>query len=182
MHWTRHPEFVTTTKLYVTLFLWFGYAILFFLRVGNRLYGSKFAKASIALFCLAILSLSFVNSKSRKRKVRLLHLPHCLRLFRNDSRSLEFLHLLGSSHRVADLAARERISLPPDAIDDFYQGLEGLPGLQECLILNTCNRTEIYGASEANFAPESLHDYLSNFRKIEPEFLAAIPTFTAGSR
>ena len=66
MHWTRHPEFVTTTKLYVTLFLWFGYAILFFLRVGNRLYGSKFAKASIALFCLAILSLSFVNSKSKK--------------------------------------------------------------------------------------------------------------------
>ena len=68
MHWTRHPEFVTTTKLYVTLLLWFGYAILFFLRFGNRLYGSKFAKASIALFCLAILSLSFVNSKSKKQE------------------------------------------------------------------------------------------------------------------
>ena len=81
------------------------------------------------------------------------------------------LHLLGSSHRVADLAARERISLPPDAIDDFYLGLEGLPGLHECLILNTCNRTEIYGASEENFAPECLHDYLSDFRKIDPEFL-----------
>ena len=81
------------------------------------------------------------------------------------------LHLLGSSHRVADLAARERISLPPDAIDDFYLGLEGLPGLHECLILNTCNRTEIYGASEENFAPECLHDYLSDFRQIDPEFL-----------
>ncbi|HAY75319.1 MAG TPA: glutamyl-tRNA reductase, partial [Opitutae bacterium] len=81
------------------------------------------------------------------------------------------LHLLGSSHQVADLAARERISLPPEAIDDFYLGLEGLPGLHECLILNTCNRTEIYGASGTNFAPESLHDYLSDFRKIEPEFL-----------
>ena len=81
------------------------------------------------------------------------------------------LHLLGSSHRVADLAARERISLPPETIDEFYNGLEELPGLQECIILNTCNRTEIYGASEANFAPESLHDYLSDFRRIEPEFL-----------
>ncbi|HAY75320.1 MAG TPA: hypothetical protein DCY32_06575 [Opitutae bacterium] len=69
MHWTRHPEFVTSTKLYVTLLLWLGYAILFFMRMGNHLYGSKFAKVSIALFCMAIISLSFVNSKSKKPQI-----------------------------------------------------------------------------------------------------------------
>ena len=54
------------------------------------------------------------------------------------------LFLLGSSHRVASLEERERISLPADSIDDFYKGLQVLPGLKESLVLNTCNRTEIY--------------------------------------
>lgn len=81
------------------------------------------------------------------------------------------LHLLGSSHQVADLSAREQISLPPESIDDFYQGLGQITGLNEYLLLNTCNRTEIYGATEGSFSFDSLRQYLSNFRKIEPEFL-----------
>ena len=31
------------------------------------------------------------------------------------------LILLGSSHQVADLSAREKISLPAESIDDFYK-------------------------------------------------------------
>ena len=82
------------------------------------------------------------------------------------------LFLLGSSHQVADLAARERISLPADSIDAFYNGLGQIEGLDEYLLLNTCNRTEIYGASRENFSIESLLSYLSKFRKLEPEFLS----------
>jgi hypothetical protein len=72
MHWLRQPEFVTTTKLIITLALWLGYTLLFFLRMGNRLFGSRFAKSCIALFFIAILSLSFVSSKSEKTKASLL--------------------------------------------------------------------------------------------------------------
>ena len=53
------------------------------------------------------------------------------------------LFLLGSSHRVASLEERERISLPTDGMESFYEGLRALPGMEECLVLNTCNRTEI---------------------------------------
>ena len=81
------------------------------------------------------------------------------------------LFLLGSSHQVADLSVRERISLPPDSIDDFYNGLSEIPGLDECLLLNTCNRTEIYGATKSNCSLGSISDYLSEFRKLEPDFL-----------
>ena len=49
------------------------------------------------------------------------------------------LLLLGSSHQVADLAARERISLPTESIDEFYHGLGEIDGLNEYLLLNTCN-------------------------------------------
>ena len=34
------------------------------------------------------------------------------------------LLLLGSSHHVADLSAREKISLPSEKIDEFYSGLK----------------------------------------------------------
>ena len=81
------------------------------------------------------------------------------------------LHLLGSSHHVADLGVREKISLPQENIDEFYRGLLQLPGLEECLLLNTCNRTEIYGASSNGFSPNLLSKYLSDFRKIDFDFL-----------
>ena len=65
MHWIQHPEYVTSLKLFITLLLWAGYSILFFLRYSNRLFGSKFAKTAITLFVVAIVSMGFVNSKSR---------------------------------------------------------------------------------------------------------------------
>ena len=63
MHWSRNPEFVTTSKLFITLVVWLGYGVLLILRNKNILFGSKFAKVSIALFAAAIISLGFVNSK-----------------------------------------------------------------------------------------------------------------------
>ena len=66
MHWLRHPEFVTSLKLFLTLLLWAGYSTLFFLRYKNRLFGSKFSQVAIALFLIAMVSMGFVNSKSKK--------------------------------------------------------------------------------------------------------------------
>lgn len=63
MHWSRHPEFVSVSKLAITLFLWVSYTCVFFLHASKRLYGSKFAKISIFLLILAIASLALVNSK-----------------------------------------------------------------------------------------------------------------------
>jgi HemX protein len=63
MHWTRHPEFVSVSKLVITLILWVGYSTVFFLHITKYLFGSKFAKVSIILLILAIASLALVNSK-----------------------------------------------------------------------------------------------------------------------
>jgi glutamyl-tRNA reductase len=81
------------------------------------------------------------------------------------------LFLLGSSHRVASLDERELISLPADHVDSFYQGLRALPGMEECLLLNTCNRTEIYGAGNGSSPVIAIRDYLSEFRQLEANFL-----------
>ena len=44
------------------------------------------------------------------------------------------------------------------------------PGWMNAL-LNTCNRTEIYGASNNGFSPDLLRRYLSEFRNLDPDFL-----------
>ena len=82
------------------------------------------------------------------------------------------LFLLGTSHQVASLNERETIALPPDSTDMFYRGLENLRGLEECLVLNTCNRTEIYGAANHSFEIDQLIQYLANFRNLSEEFIS----------
>ena len=71
MHWVHHPEYVTSVKLLITLLLWLGYSMLFFLRSSNRLFGSKFAKVSITLFVVAMFSMSFVNSRKKTNRTEL---------------------------------------------------------------------------------------------------------------
>ena len=82
------------------------------------------------------------------------------------------LFLLGSSHRVASLEERERINLPADRKESFYEGLRALPGMKECLVLNTCNRTEIYGTGNGTNPLEAVKKYLADFRQLEAEFIA----------
>ncbi len=81
------------------------------------------------------------------------------------------LFLLGSSHRVASLNERELISLPSNEVESFYQGLRSLPGMKECLVLNTCNRTEIYGTGNGSSPLLAVRDYLKDFRQLEANFL-----------
>lgn len=81
------------------------------------------------------------------------------------------LFLLGSSHKVASLVEREFISLPADKIDPFYDGLRSIAGMKECLLLNTCNRTEIYGVGNGTSPIDEVRNYLSNFQKLEKGFM-----------
>ena len=111
-----------------------------------------------------MVNMGFVNSKSKNLTEPKLFLLH------KNERHKEYRYLLGSSHHTADLAVREKISLPQGKIDDFYKGLVPC-GLDECLLLNTCNRTEIYGASNNGFSPDLLRKYLSEFRNLDPDFL-----------
>ena len=81
------------------------------------------------------------------------------------------MFLIGTSHRFSSLEEREKISLPNDSIEEFYNGLMELEGLTECLLLNTCNRTEIYGVGNGTSPLQSIRTYLGNFRKLDDSFL-----------
>jgi len=64
LDWTRTPDSLSATKVSLTIALWLAYCILWYLHFRQKLFGQKFAKVSIALFALAILSLGVVRSSS----------------------------------------------------------------------------------------------------------------------
>lgn len=62
-------------------------------------------------------------------------------------------------HR-ADLSVRSVLQYSQDELTAIYRGLKGRPGLNGLLILNTCNRTEVYIDHEAWFDTWVLLCYL----------------------
>ncbi|HWT23896.1 MAG TPA: glutamyl-tRNA reductase [Solirubrobacteraceae bacterium] len=54
------------------------------------------------------------------------------------------LLLLGTSHKTAPLAVRERVALPDGRAEDFLRELAAHPAVREAVVLSTCNRTELY--------------------------------------
>ncbi|MGE9295583.1 MAG: glutamyl-tRNA reductase [Puniceicoccales bacterium] len=71
------------------------------------------------------------------------------------------LFVLGSSHRTASLEVRERLALAPERAQHLAEELRSRRAVDECLILNTCNRVEIYGVAKAGELKQSLLAQLS---------------------
>lgn len=78
------------------------------------------------------------------------------------------IFVLGSSHRTASLDLRERIAVGPEKIEAFYGRLDQLAGLEEYLVLNTCNRVEIYGVATRSDLRENLLQAFSQLHGIDP--------------
>ncbi len=55
---------------------------------------------------------------------------------------------LGLNHRTAPVALRERVAIDPDATPPALADLAAQPGVEEAMILSTCNRTELYCSVE----------------------------------
>jgi glutamyl-tRNA reductase len=51
---------------------------------------------------------------------------------------------LGINHNSAALEVRERVAFAPEQVSEALEELCALPGVEDALILSTCNRTEIY--------------------------------------
>lgn len=54
------------------------------------------------------------------------------------------LVLLGINHNTANVSLREQVAFPPERINDALRQVESLAGVNEAVIVSTCNRTELY--------------------------------------
>ena len=54
------------------------------------------------------------------------------------------LVLLGINHNTANVSLREQVAFPPERLNDALRQVEALAGVNEAVIVSTCNRTELY--------------------------------------
>jgi glutamyl-tRNA reductase len=57
------------------------------------------------------------------------------------------LVVVGLSHKTAPLELREKLATPTEELPEKLRQLLGLPALREAVLVSTCNRVEVYGAS-----------------------------------
>ncbi len=73
------------------------------------------------------------------------------------------------SHKSAPLAVREQVALTESEVKDFSIKIKDLFGIHECLVVSTCNRTEVYYAAEGDFTTDLIKTLLVQKGIIETE-------------
>lgn len=66
----------------------------------------------------------------------------------------------GLSHATAPVEIRERVAFAAKDLPDALGELRALPGVQEAVIVSTCNRMEIYAATEATAAAAEVDGWI----------------------
>ena len=80
------------------------------------------------------------------------------------------LALIGVNHKTAPIALRERIAISRDELPETTRALGEMPGVNECMIVSTCNRVEILASVET--ASTDLIEFLHQRFGIAPAELA----------
>ncbi len=74
--------------------------------------------------------------------------------------------ILSVNHAQAPVAVRERVAFAPNLLTAELQKLYAIKGVEACVILSTCNRSEIYTVIKDENAEAILADYLSQTHNI----------------
>lgn len=77
-----------------------------------------------------------------------------------DTAEKNHLFLTGISHKTADVETRERVSFTPKILNGVLDRIYALDGITECVVLSTCNRTEIYTVT--NLDPDDTQSIIEN--------------------
>jgi glutamyl-tRNA reductase len=76
---------------------------------------------------------------------------------------------LGVSHKTAPVSVREKFSFKGEELEDALLKLNSLPEVDECFILSTCNRVEVYFATRANAPFKGVIDFLVSYKNASVE-------------
>lgn len=60
------------------------------------------------------------------------------------------MECISISHKTASSGEREKFYIPKDRVEDFLQKIRAVTGVEQCVLLSTCNRTEVYVQGEEN--------------------------------
>jgi glutamyl-tRNA reductase len=75
--------------------------------------------------------------------------------------------VVGLNHKIADVDVREKLAFQGDKLEEGLIRFRELPGIEEAMIISTCNRVELYASiQDARQASESVKSFLSEFHNI----------------
>ncbi len=78
---------------------------------------------------------------------------------------------LGINHKTAPVALREKVAFTPDSLVAALASLKSLEGVEESVIVSTCNRTELYVNVDSE-NPPCLLSWLSDFHHVVKDEIA----------
>ena len=84
------------------------------------------------------------------------------------SKVLDALFVQGISHHKTPLDVREKFALEQKDVGPLLHDLHKLPGMRECILLNTCNRMEIYGLADSPEVAKDVSKYFCETKHIDP--------------
>ena len=88
------------------------------------------------------------------------------------SKQMNPIVIVGTSHHIAPLDFRERLSFSESQLAEAFQLLREHPDVREATILSTCNRVEVCAVTHGKDGCAVLSDFLSNYHQIEPQQLS----------
>ncbi len=75
--------------------------------------------------------------------------------------------VVGLNHKIADVEVREKLAFQGDKLEEGLIRFRELPGIEEAMIISTCNRVELYAnIQDTPQATESIKSFLSAFHNI----------------
>lgn len=78
------------------------------------------------------------------------------------------LLLVGISHRTAPVDVRERLDFQTRGLVEALQALTARPTIQEAVVLSTCNRAEVYAATDAlDAARQDVVSFMCEFHGLD---------------
>ncbi len=78
------------------------------------------------------------------------------------------MECISISHKTAASGERQKFYIPGETAGDFLKKVRVAAGVEQCVLLSTCNRTEIYVQGEENRFP-GLEETLADFSGSESE-------------
>lgn len=75
--------------------------------------------------------------------------------------------IVGVSYQTAPIEMRERVSFSTLKLEAAYKELRNIKGISEVIILDTCNRTEIYAYVTKGCGTDCILEFLMTFHNLE---------------
>jgi len=94
---------------------------------------------------------------------------------------MQHIAILSVNHQTAPVEIREKVAFSDGELNNALDSLQTIEGVDSCVILSTCNRSEIYAIVSSNNPKLLLSDYLSSTHNIGREELDPYLSYYEGS-